>query len=122
MMAHEVNQQGQHHLTSADGIVVQKYRSDITLTLKAKNGLSVGPTWQGGYFEPRKIVVTWWPEEGRMKARVSVSGVPSKGNYQPGGSTATFNLSGYDSYNPCPEWLARLIREFGYQHPIERIV
>ncbi len=124
-MNEKVNQVNQKHIISADGLVVQKLRTDMTITLKAGNGKVCGPTYMGGYFEPRKIVVTWWPEDTtRMRARVGCSGVPgkSKYSYQPGGNTCTYNLSGYDSYLPCPEWLARLVRELGYQHPIERIV
>ena len=123
MTADKVNQQGQHHIISKDGLEIIKHRTDITITLKAKNGLECGPSFAGSYFEPRKVVVTWWPEEGRMKARVGTSGVPTRrSSFVAGANTCTYNLSGYDNYLPCPEWLARLIREFGYQHPIERIV
>jgi len=33
-----------------------------------------------------------------------------------------FNLTGYsDRPQPVPQWIAKVIREFGYQDPIEKI-
>jgi hypothetical protein len=113
------NQQGQPHVKSADGLVVFKVRTELTIQLGNHHGHLAGPDWQGNHFEPWKLVVTSWPHEGRMKAKVQAYGRGTgrgKGENQ-----CTYALTGYDTYKPVPTWIARLIREFGYQWPIERM-
>lgn len=105
------------------GIVILKVKTEILIQMKTGHGHFVKGKFRS--FEPLKLVVQSWrgTDEIAKLAHVTAFDITL---HQPGNKrfpdSVRFGLVGCPQYQYVPEWIARVIREFGYQDPIERMV
>lgn len=106
---------------SRDGISILKVKTEITVQLKAHHGHLVKGKY--GSFAPVSLHVEAWRGADGLpaKAKVTCKDVPGFHAGKTFPDTKIYNLVGYPDKAPLPKWIAFVIREFGYQDPIEKI-